>query len=244
MTTKVYVDKARLLGRVIIISWVSLILCFVVKIFGGNFFDIVSNNENYKALCEYAQTNVWLEFILAFVSSFICQTFYLLAIIQKYNFTLKEWVFVVASVAINLLSKYISATLGIVFDFYLTIFMPMCFLRKDFKKYIYIVVGILSTLAFQFLSLLVRNLAIKPVDDSIFITLIYMIDMYVMCLLYYLYRNLTKERKTMGKFWVFFAGKSEEKLRKMRDKREAKIAKLEAEKNAIEVELSKRKNEK
>ena len=56
---KVIVDKARLLRRVIIISWISLALCFVIKIFGGNFFEIICENPNYKALCEYADNNFW-----------------------------------------------------------------------------------------------------------------------------------------------------------------------------------------
>ena len=244
MSNKIYVDKARLLGRVIIISWITLALCFVVKIFGGNFFKIVSNNKNYKAMCEYAQTHIWLEFILAFFSSLICQVFYLLAIIQKYNFSAKEWLFVVLSVLLALISKYINPIAGTVFDFYLTLGMPIVFVKKDYKKYFYALIGIALTLLFQVVSLFIKGLAIKPVDDSIFITLIYMIDVYIMCMLYYLYRNFAKERKDMGKFWVFFAGTSTEKLLKMKKVREAKIQKYEEEKRAIELELSKRKKDK
>lgn len=48
----------------------------------------------------------------------------------------------------------------------------------------------------------------------------------------------------MGIFWTFFAGKDTDRLLKMKAKREAKIKKYEAEINAIEIELSKRKNKK
>lgn len=244
MTNKVYVDKARLLGRVIIISWATLILCFIVKIFGGNFFEIMSNNENYKALCEYADTHLWLDCIIAFASSLICQSLYLLSIIGEYKFSRTQFLTTIVVVALDTASKYINPTLGVLLDVFMVVILPMLFLKKDLKKYIYIPIGLVLILAFQVISLLARNLGLVNVADSYFVGFIYSIDVYIMLVLYYLYRNTKKERKTMGKLWVFFMGAPTEKLRKMRDKRVAKIAKLEAEKNAIEIELSNRKNEK
>ena len=46
----------------------------------------------------------------------------------------------------------------------------------------------------------------------------------------------------MGILWAFFASKPVDRLLKMKARREAKIKKLETEINAIEIELSKRKN--
>lgn len=48
----------------------------------------------------------------------------------------------------------------------------------------------------------------------------------------------------MGILWTLFMGKPVEKLKAMKAKREAKIRKLEAEVNAIEIEISKKKDEK
>lgn len=48
----------------------------------------------------------------------------------------------------------------------------------------------------------------------------------------------------MGILWGLFAGKPVDKLKAMKAKREAKIRKLEAEVNAIEIEISKKKDEK
>lgn len=48
----------------------------------------------------------------------------------------------------------------------------------------------------------------------------------------------------MGILWGWFMGKPIERLLKMKAKREAKIQKLEMEKNAIEIEIAKRKNAK
>jgi hypothetical protein len=241
---KVIVDKARLLRRVIVISWISLALCFVIKIFGGNFFEIMCENPNYKALCEYADTHFWLKYLLGLVSSIICQSLFILSIIQQYKFTKKQFFVVFISVIIATFVKMIKQEIGVLFDIYLTFILPTLFLGKNFKKYIAIIVANLFIFAFQIISLFVKNLAFVVVDDSTFIGLIYMIDMYLMCVLYYLYRNYEKEKKEMGIFWVYFAGKPADKLRAMKAKREAKIKKLEAEINAIEIELSKKKDEK
>lgn len=244
MRNKVYVDKARLLGRVIIISWATLILCFIVKIFGGNFFEIMSNNENYKALCEYADTHLWLDFVLAVSSSLLCECLYILAILRQYKLKLWQFALTALTCVFSWIVDIYLPTISIVSNLIMLFGLPALFLGKQYKKYLDIAIAFVLTLAFQFISLLVKNLAIAQVDDSIFIVLIYMVDLYLMCFLYYLYMNFKKECKTMGRFWVLFAGKPVEKLRKMKEKRQRKIAKLETEKNAIDIELSKKKNEK
>lgn len=248
---KIIVDKARLLRRAIIISWITLALCFVVKIFGSNFFEIMCENPNYKALCEYADSHFWLKYILMALSSLLCQALYILAILQKYKFTTKQFLIMLVSVLVNAYIKEYYPFISFIFDFWLTLFLPMIFLGKNFKKYWNIPIGIILILSFQFLSLVAKNISIGRIDNSTFISLIYGIDVYIMCFLYYLYRNFQKENKNMGGFWVFFMGKPDDKLVAMKEKREKKIAKLkeketkfQSEVNAIEIELSKRKNKK
>lgn len=243
---KVYVDKARLLRRVIIISWISLALCFVVKIFGGNFFEIMCESENYKALCEYADTHFWLKYVLAVISSVVSIGFYLLAILKRYKFTRVEFIITFIVILISCYIKGKFQQFGLICDFVIMFLLPFLFLKKVkiWNRFLVIFVAFVLNFLFQLISLLTKNIAIKVVDESTFTTLIYMIDLYIMCLLYYLYRNYKKEQEDMGMFFVLFAGKPTDKLKAMKAKREAKIKKLEAEVNAIEIELSKRKNEK
>ena len=84
------VDKARLLRRVIVISWISLALCFVIKIFGGNFFEIMCQNQRYKDVCNYVESHYWSKIIISFTSSMLCELLYILAIIEKYKLSVKE----------------------------------------------------------------------------------------------------------------------------------------------------------
>lgn len=240
---KVTVDKARLLRRAIIISWITLALCFVVKIFGGNFFEIMFENPNYKALCEYADTHLWLKFVIGFLSSMLCQSLYLLAILQKYKFSMKELVITTISVFASCIIKLYSFPFGWLTDIWLFILLPILFLGKKYNKYWQAPFALLLTLLFQFISLLVKDINTINIGEQYFIGLIYSIDIYIMCVLYYLYRNYQKEQKSMGILWGLFMGKPVDKLKAMKAKREAKIKKLEAEVNAIEVELSKRKKD-
>ena len=242
---KVLVDKARLLRRVIIISWISLALCFVIKIFGGNFFEIMSDNPKYKALCEYADTHFWLKYIITILSSLYCECFYLLAILQKYKLSLIEFIITLISIFVSCALKLLLPMVGSLFDIWIFFVLPYMFIGKKFKKYWWQVpVAYALTFVFQLLSLLVKNLSIGIIDNSTFISLIYMVDLYIMCFLYYLYRNYVKEKKEMGAFWGIFAGKPVDKLKEMKAKREKQIAKLNEEIKAIETEIAKQSDKK
>lgn len=241
---KIFVDKARFLKRVIIISWVSLLLCFVIKIFGGNYFEIMSNSKGYKALCDYADSHFWLKYLIGVCSSMLCQSLYLLAILQKYKFNRFELSLTFISVALSTGIRYFTDKYSIAFDILLCFILPIVFLGKDYKRYYHVIIAWVLTFLFQLVSLLVKNVGVVVIDESTFISLIYGIDVYIMCFLYYLYTNFKKENEKMGMFWVMFMGKPADRLRAMKAKREAKIKKLEAEVNAIEIELSKKKAEK
>lgn len=216
----------------------------MIKIFGGNFFEIVCNNQTYKKICEYADTHLWLKYIIGFSSSLLCETLFLLAILQKYKFTTKELVITLISVAVACILKLINQYIGLIGDLWITILLPMFLLGKQFKKYWSVLFANLFNWAFQFISIIVKNLSIGIIDNSTFISLIYSIDVYIMCFLYYLYRNYLKEYKEMGIFWSWFMGKPVEKLKEMKAKREAKRAKLDEEILAIETEIARQTQEK
>ena len=237
---KVLVDKARLLRRVIIISWISLALCFVVKIFGGNFFEIMCENPNYKALCGYTDSHFWLKYLIAVISSMFCHSLYILSILQKYKMSLKDFLWTFISILISCFLKLVNQTIGGIFDIWIAFGLPFVLLGKEIpKKWWYVFIAYAITFVFQLLSLIVKNLSIGIIDDSTFISLIYMIDVYIMCVIYYLYRNYEKEKKEMGAFWMIFAGKPVDKLKEMKAKRENQIAKLNEEIKAIETEIAK-----
>lgn len=239
--TNIEVDKARLLRRAIILSWAVLILCFVIKIFGGNFFEIMTGNENYKALCEFADTHFFVKYPIAVCSSLLCQSLYTLAILQEYKFTKGQLLATVISVLIGTFVKYLNSYVGLAFDVWLLFVLPLTFL-KDVSRSWEILLAVCLNFAFQIISLVAKNLAFGFIDDSTFITLIYGIDVYIMCFLYYLYRNYKKENGNMGMFWTLFMGKPVDKLVSMKERKLEKIAKLQKEVSEIEAEIERQKN--
>lgn len=215
----------------------------MIKIFGGNFFEIVCNNQTYKKICEYADTHLWLDLTIAITSSFYCQSMYNLAILQQYKFKRMQFSITFISIVVSCILKIINQYIGLIGDIWNFILLPMIFIGKKPKEYLNILYALLLTWAFQILSLLVKNLGLVNVSESYFIGLIYSIDVYIMCALYYLYRNYQKEYKTMGKLWGWFMGKPVEKLKEMKAKREAKRAKLDEEILAIETEIARQTKE-
>lgn len=189
------INKSKYIHRLIIVSWVALIVCFLIKIFGGNFFEIMCQSQNYKALCEYADNNFWLKAILMALSSFVCQTLYILAIVQEWKLTKNQFLIIILTVIVNSGAKEYSIIGSYVLDVFMLFIMPMLFLGKNFKKYWHILIAFLLTFAFQGISLLTKNLSFGRVDDSTFISLIFGIDVYIMCFLYYLYRNSKRKEK-------------------------------------------------
>lgn len=74
VTTK---DKYnRVIKRSIILCWIALAICFIVKIFGGNFFEIVVHNDRFTAVCGFCQKSFILTNIVYYISSCICTFLY------------------------------------------------------------------------------------------------------------------------------------------------------------------------
>ena len=122
----------------------------LVKIFGGNFFEIMCENPNYKALCEYAENHLWLDLILSISSSMFCEVLYILAIVQKYKLSLKEFIVVFVSVCLSCIIKIINSSLGFICDIWITFLLPILLLGKNYKKYIDVLFAVILSFGFQF----------------------------------------------------------------------------------------------
>ena len=89
MKTKITQDNYQeiVLKRSIIICWVLLAICLVIKLFGGNFFAIVCTNENFVKFCEFVDS-CFVRHILHFIMFMFSS--YLLIFIVKPDFKLKS----------------------------------------------------------------------------------------------------------------------------------------------------------
>jgi hypothetical protein len=183
-------DKERYLKRVIIVCWIALAICFGIKLFGGNLFEIMCDNENFIKVCEYADNHIWADFILSSLYCFVSMYFLILAMCGKYKYEKWQLILLIVTVLIGTIVKIYSQKLGVVFDIWQIIIMPCVFTLKTPKRHFCVIIGNILVLIFQAVSLFVRDLSFGIVtENGLLIGIIYSIDVTIMYILYYLYSN-------------------------------------------------------
>lgn len=188
-----YVDIIKI---TIIICWVSLVAFWLLKIFGGNLFEIMVENENFLKFSELVQ-NSWLKYLVSFFTIFVAHYLFLGASCQEFIFKGKKLAIIILSIiSVWLVSNFLPKS----FCLYLPIYygylvqFVLCFIfQTGKKKYLGALVFILES-AFSFISFFIRNIPIHIISEYS-MGLILSIDLYIMIALYYLYSNLLKLKK-------------------------------------------------
>ena len=196
--------SAKQLRTVLIIMWSILGIYLIIKILGGNWFEIVCKNERFISACEYVDSHFIMKVIITFITSTILYSFLYLAMLRQWRFTKKQFIIflpymiiqgLVKNIFINntIINLLISVISGFIFP------MILFIIEGNKLTWKFMLLNVLLSnifnLAFQIISALVKNLGIKLLDDNTLISLIYIIDVFIMMALYYLYCNkLQKER--------------------------------------------------
>ena len=58
-------------GMLITVSWILLVICLVIKLFGGNWFELWWDNEKFIAACNYVENNTILKISISCVNYLI-----------------------------------------------------------------------------------------------------------------------------------------------------------------------------
>lgn len=191
-------DKIKYIKRVIIVCWVALAICFVIKLFGGNFFQIICENQTFIAVCEFCDNNWWASYIIGCLNTFVCEYLFVLSICRKSKFELWELIVVTATVIVGTAIKRLDAIVGFVFDIWQFIGMPLIFIRKELKsRWWIILVANALLIVFQLASMFTKNIGFGIItsNNGLVIGLIYSIDITIMLILYFLYSLLIKTKK-------------------------------------------------
>ena len=191
-------NKEKYIKRVIIVCWVALALCFIIKLFGGNFFQIICENQTFIAICEFCDNNWWASYIIGCLNTFVCEYLFILAICRKSKFELWELIVVIATVIVGTAIKRLDAIVGFVFDIWQFIGIPLIFIRKELKsRWWIILVANALLIVFQLASMFTKNLGFGIItsNNGLVIGLIYSIDITIMLILYFLYSLLIKTKK-------------------------------------------------
>lgn len=189
-------DKERYLKRVIVVCWIALGICFGIKLFGGNLFEIMCANENFIKVCEYSDNHIWAYYLMGAIYCFASLYFFTLAICQKLKYEKWELITLMATVVIGSALKLINQYVGLVFDVWQVIIMPSIFTIKTPKKHWNIIIANVLLLIFQFVSAFTKNVGITIMsNNSALMSSIYSIDVILMVLLYFGYSNSIKRKE-------------------------------------------------
>ena len=203
---KITEDNYRevVLKRGIITCWILLAICLVVKIFGGNFFNIVFNDENFVKFCEYVDKS-FIRYIIYF-AYFILESSVIIFIIKpdlKFK-SLKYFLYLFGCSLFWIIKVLVENS---VIKIYIPLFSIISLVILYFillifsKKPLYSVLIILYQTALGACSSLIKNISLNGLlSKSAFLTFIFYIDYYIVFVLTLLYVRIKyiKRRKKDG----------------------------------------------
>lgn len=170
----------------IAVCWVVYIACLIIKLCGGNRFEIATSNETFIALCDYIDNTLWLRMIIATIT-YVISSYIAYLILVKRKFFNDWWVIFILVITniINILinNVYLNIALSII----VALIIPL--IRTRFKLWKHIIIGNILIFVFQLISLLTRNIGRNLNNQSMLVSLIMQIDYYIMLIIYYLYIN-------------------------------------------------------
>lgn len=187
------------LKRTIISCWIILAICFIIKIFGGNFFNIVCETEEFVKFCNYCDTS-FVRYIIYF-AYFMFETIMFALIltpnkpINKFRFIL-YLIFSICFWIVKILveSKIIKIKIE-VFSIISLIILYLLLLMYS-KKPLYSFVIIIYQFVLVFISSVIKNISFSStLTNSMLMTVIFFIDYYIELILTFLYVRVKILRK-------------------------------------------------
>lgn len=165
-------------------SWVVLIACMLVKLFGGNYFEIATNNKNFIRICNYVDNNFYLKMILACVI-YLISGYFIFCIIFKSKYLKLKYILIFAPLMIfkSILGWYYY-NITYVIELIIIVIIPII-ITRNWKR---VIIVNLLIMAFQIISLITRNLSLVNFNNNYFVVqTIIQVDYYIMIFIYYLY---------------------------------------------------------
>ena len=182
-----YVDITRI---TITLCWIALIAFWCLKLFGGNWFEIMVENENFIKFSDLVQ-NTWLKYLVSLFTICISNYMILGAIAQKFLFKSKQLIIVILClVSMWAVSNFVPIEFIKMYYGYIVILVFSLVVQKGWRK-LYGLISIVLEFLFVGISMVTRNISLNFINDYL-VLLVLMIDVYIMIALYYLYSNLIK----------------------------------------------------
>lgn len=187
---KTYIHITRI---TIALCWIALFAFWAIKLFGGNWFEIVVENKNFIKFSNIVQ-NTWVKYLVSFITIAVAKYLTFGAICQKFYFKGKQLLIVILStIYIWYCANFVNNQFMIMFGGYIPFVLLGIIYQKGWKKSFGVIAIVLETI-FSVISALTRNIPILVMSNYL-IASIFIFDLYLMTALYYLYSNLNKLKK-------------------------------------------------
>ena len=188
----------RALERAIVISWILLIATLVIKIAGGNWFNVAFAGERMLNADAVFERHYWLQIIVFSVVAYVGFNLYYLAICGKRNF---KWhvhaaliPYFAAVTVIKVLLFSSDVRWGLLLDMITLSIIPFILLGKPKKEYSRVVWAFVVFMGFQAISFMAKNITIDiVVAESALTELILSFDIIMMFALCYLHSQYSKK---------------------------------------------------
>jgi hypothetical protein len=177
----------------IVLCWLSLFSFWAIKLFGGNWFEIMVENENFVQFSNKVQ-NTWLKYLVSFFTTTLVNIFTFGAIAQEFVLKKTKLIyFIFSNISMWAVVNFINVEFLQVWYGYLTIIIFGFIYQKRWKK-LFGIMAVVLELVFSTLSIITRSIQVKFITDYL-VLMIMIIDVQIMYALYYLYSNLLKMEK-------------------------------------------------
>lgn len=186
-----YID---ITNQTIVICWIALFSFWAVKLFGGNFFEILVENENFVKFSELVQST-WLKNFLSLITTFIGNFLIFSAISQKIKYNLKDTIIIsLLIISMWFVVNFVPNFLGLSFWYGYFLILIFSFLYQKGNKRFLGFLAIILDIVFCTISMLIRNQNLNIMSNYM-LTVIMSIDLYIMYALYCFYSILYKFKK-------------------------------------------------
>lgn len=171
-------------GMLIVVSWIVLIICMIIKLFGGNWFELGTENDKFIKFCEYVDNTMWLKMTLACLIYLISGYFIICIVLNEKVLKIKHILIFFPLMIFKSLMNWYYPAISFPMDLLILFIIPLI-LTRNWKRPL---ITIILILLFQIISIIFRNISFNFNFDNTFLQqTIYQVDYYLMILLFYLY---------------------------------------------------------
>lgn len=229
--------KRKVILTSIILCWVILLACFVVKLFGGNFFNVVCNNNAFIKVCQWIDKTPILFYTVQGLAYIFGTYLFILGGSKNSNSTKSKIILLLITVLLYALKRlllFVNPYIATTVEALVIIITPIIFKTKWWKSIL--LYGLMNV--FALISTFTKNIGGLIIPDYSLLGLIMLIDYYIMIVLFYLYSIHLKRRSIMGGWGIAWFHKEISKYEAVKKSNLEKIAKLEKENAEIDTKIA------